>query len=548
MHSKPSSTDGAGAKTIQICITDDSKVYTLRLKALVERAATDCGKIVCIITADNPTSAVELIKQHDFDIVFVDDVFCNSNLNGRDILQIVRSSQQNNNQHILVSGKKLIRKLNPLHSDVTRVSEISKRDIDYTFLCKLISATGVRQESQGKGKEEATTEITKITESNIVSALSRQSAATRVNRWALRAAVTALVSYLVLLKCVHRWADPADVVPLSGVERCAALFAAVLQLGAGVARLFFGAMRRCCGERATATPALGLDGWGGVVAIVVLFGVAGYSNLQLALGKTVVKVDSMTGNRESMVRWCEYVSLGTLMAFLTDALDAVDWKAPCAVGAKVGVSLLCGFALPFIPEGYPGTWGCVLAAGLVSFYVGVLPPCVRKHMPGRHHKNPQDQDIDDNKDGGNDGMAFKTFNGSAMFFEFRLRRAAQRLSAVTTVLWTFIILLWVIKWVGLGSYGKWAFRQVWCRGFSTTECHDSSSTNGNEAEFWAALPFIVDCGCDIVLKFFYATILIEQYEACFDRAAKELVVEEEEGGGGGGGGGGDRRRHHEKWQ
>ena len=72
---------------------------------------------------------------------------------------------------------------------------------------------------------------------------------------------------------------------------------------------------------------------------------------------------------------------------------------------------------------------------------------------------------------------------------------------------------------------------------------------GNEAEFWAALPFIVDCGCDIVLKFFYAAILIEQYEACFDRATKELVVVERGGGGrGGSGGSGGGRRHHEKWQ
>ena len=63
---------------------------------------------------------------------------------------------------------------------------------------------------------------------------------------------------------------------------------------------------------------------------------------------TPVLVDSMTGNREMMIRWCEFVSLAFLMTFLTDSLDTAPTARPWFHSIALGCICLCGLLLPIL--------------------------------------------------------------------------------------------------------------------------------------------------------------------------------------------------------
>ena len=136
--------DDTTTTPLQIFITDDSKAYTLRLTTLIQKAAAAVNRNVNILNTDDPKQAIDIITSHNFDIVFVDDVFCNSSLSGRYILQSVTACQENNTaQHILISGRKLMRQVKSSTTTFSclNVKEISKRDLNYTFICKLIAAS-----------------------------------------------------------------------------------------------------------------------------------------------------------------------------------------------------------------------------------------------------------------------------------------------------------------------------------------------------------------------------------------------------------------------
>jgi ankyrin repeat protein len=134
--------DDTTTTPLQIFITDDSKAYTLRLTTLIQKAAAAVNRNVNILNTDDPKQAIDIITSHNFDIVFVDDVFCNSSLSGRYILQSVTACQENNTaQHILISGRKLMRQVKSSTTTCLNVKEISKRDLNYTFICKLIAAS-----------------------------------------------------------------------------------------------------------------------------------------------------------------------------------------------------------------------------------------------------------------------------------------------------------------------------------------------------------------------------------------------------------------------
>lgn len=120
---------------LQILIIDDSKTFVIKLKRVLEQSHSN---VVQISTCDNPKQAIRDVRGIRFDIVFVDDVFQESNMNGRDILHAAPTTFLTH--YILISGRKLIVRVNPLCSDILSLQMLSKRDINKLFIYKLISA------------------------------------------------------------------------------------------------------------------------------------------------------------------------------------------------------------------------------------------------------------------------------------------------------------------------------------------------------------------------------------------------------------------------
>jgi|TARA_B110001452_G_scaffold250244_1_gene238320 DNA-binding NarL/FixJ family response regulator len=126
---------------IRIFIVDDSKLFLIKLRRLLEHiSVTKFSNILNIRVSDNPKKAIHELTETRFDIVFVDDVFRESNLSGRDILRVIAPRHTLTAHHMLVSGRKLIARVNPLCSDISTMKQISKCDMNELILCKLIAA------------------------------------------------------------------------------------------------------------------------------------------------------------------------------------------------------------------------------------------------------------------------------------------------------------------------------------------------------------------------------------------------------------------------
>jgi hypothetical protein len=114
---------------------------------------------VHVTTCNNPKEAIQKVTEKGFDIVLVDDVFHNSKLMGSDVLQGVP------NHHIshciLISGRKLIAKVNMLCVDISTLNHLSKKDMNEVFIFKLLEAT-VQKKTMRQNKSNPVKELHSI--------------------------------------------------------------------------------------------------------------------------------------------------------------------------------------------------------------------------------------------------------------------------------------------------------------------------------------------------------------------------------------------------
>jgi hypothetical protein len=98
------------------------------------------------------------------------------------------------------------------------------------------------------------------------------------------------------------------------------------------------------------------------------------TNALLAWAPTVVRVDTITGARVFLIRWCEWVPLAGLMTFLAEAVDLPREKsgnrAQIYSALRQSLSCFCGLLFPFCPNAY--MWGTCIAISWWSF-LGIFP-------------------------------------------------------------------------------------------------------------------------------------------------------------------------------
>jgi len=130
-----------------ILIIDDSKGYTIYLKKLIKYTNVH-GHSIEIISVDNIDQAITQMSTRHFDIIFIDDVFPKSKMTGRELLQSISIQGRQDEHHVLISGRKLIKKVS--FEDVLRIKMISKRDLNSVYMGKIISAVFEEQQRRSK--------------------------------------------------------------------------------------------------------------------------------------------------------------------------------------------------------------------------------------------------------------------------------------------------------------------------------------------------------------------------------------------------------------
>ena len=130
-----------------ILIIDDSKGYTIYLKKLIKYTNVH-GHPIEIISVDNIDQAITQMSTRHFDIIFIDDVFPKSKMTGRELLQSISIQGRQDEHHVLISGRKLIKKVS--FEDVLRIKMISKRDLNSVYMGKIISAVFEEQQRRSK--------------------------------------------------------------------------------------------------------------------------------------------------------------------------------------------------------------------------------------------------------------------------------------------------------------------------------------------------------------------------------------------------------------
>ena len=337
-----------------------------------------------------------------------------------------------------------------------------------------------------------------------------------VGQEALRASLISIVVYASTLLFINQLVLDEHYEYLSLPERLAAGITAIFQLSGGLTRLIN------CVARGGGQTSFSVIGNGGLIAILIMFTLSGISNLMMATMPTPVLVDSMTGNREMMIRWCEFVSLAFLMTFLTDSLDTAPTARPWFHSIALGCICLCGLLLPIlsvlvVPNIDVADVTVVSLAGGAVWYL-LLSVAVMLYIYVMGSRWIQMSLIKQQR---TNAMNITTTVSLENSFFHRLQLAASRLTAVTTLLWTLLIVIYLVKWRCKESgslFGKGhAFHRLLLT-VVTSILGEDAEENIKQTTV-DAFPFFVDCACDVVLKFVYAAILAETYEMCLDRTA-----------------------------
>uniref|UniRef100_A0A7S1FW96 Uncharacterized protein n=1 Tax=Corethron hystrix TaxID=216773 RepID=A0A7S1FW96_9STRA len=205
-----------------------------------------------------------------------------------------------------------------------------------------------------------------------------------------------------------------------------------------------------------------------VGALVTQF-VAGATSVIFAFCKVPVLIDPITKCEVFLIRWCEWIPLAFLMAFLVDIISAENLNQSLSTGLSQGLSASAGILLPLSPNAI--IWTVIMLVSIL-LYSKLFLRAFQKHRDYRESLGT--------------GFTFEEKDHS-----HRAQLAATMMS-MCAVLWLSLVVCYFLEWVIL--------------------LHTPS--------YKGSFGFVNNCLCNVLSKLFFLHAITEVHSELFDRSSR----------------------------